>query len=76
MEQRVSGAKLTPWQGIALVALAAVFLLAAQFVLSFLQYVLTYFHLLPSEAAYAGGLDRLLGDGWAGGAAVSAQLRA
>lgn len=53
MEQRVSGAKLTPWQGIALVALAAVFLLAAQFVLSFLQYVLTYFHLLPSEAAYA-----------------------
>ena len=46
MEQRVSGPRLKMWQGCVAVVLAAVFLFAAQFVLTFLQYTLTYFRIL------------------------------
>ena len=52
MEQRLAGPKLKVWQGCLLVVLVAVFLFAAQFVLTFLQYALTYFRILD-------GADRL-----------------
>lgn len=52
MEQRVSGPRLKMWQGWAAVAFAAVFLFAAQFILSFLQYTLTYFRILSAQTAY------------------------
>ena len=51
MEQRLAGPKLKVWQGCLLVVLVAVFLFAAQFVLTFVQYALTYFRILPAQAA-------------------------
>ena len=52
MEQRLAGKKLKVWQGCLLVVLVAVFLFAAQFVLTFVQYALTYFRILPAQTAY------------------------
>ena len=52
MEQRLAGPKLKVWQGCLLVLLVAVFLFAAQFVLTFLQYALTYFRILDGQTAY------------------------
>lgn len=52
MEQRLAGPKLKIWQGCLLVVLVAAFLFAAQFVFTFLQYVLTYFRILGAQAAY------------------------
>lgn len=52
MEQRLAGPKLKVWQGCLLVVLVAVFLFAAQFVLTFVQYALTYFRILPAQTAY------------------------
>ena len=52
MEQRVSGPRLKMWQGCVAVVLAAVFLFAAQFVLTFLQYTLTFFRILDAQVAY------------------------
>ena len=52
MEQRLAGPKLKVWQGCLLVVLVAVFLFAAQFVLTFLQYALTYFRILDAQVAY------------------------
>ena len=52
MEQRLAGKKLKVWQGCLLVVLVAVFLFAAQFVLTFVQYALSYFRILPAQTAY------------------------
>ena len=52
MEQRLAGKPLKMWQGWLLVLLTALFLFAAQFVLTFLQYVLTYFRILDGTTAY------------------------
>ena len=52
MEQRLTGQKLKFWQGCLLVVLVALFLFAAQFVLTFLQYTLTYFRILDATTAY------------------------
>ena len=52
MEQRLSGTPLKMWQGWLLVVCTALFLFAAQFVLTFLQYVLTFFRILDGTTAY------------------------
>lgn len=43
MEQKVSPYKLKPWQGVLVVIGAAVLLFVVQFVLSFLQYAVSYY---------------------------------
>ena len=52
MEQRVSGPKVKPWQGIVLVVSVAVFLFLAQFIMTFLQYTLASLQILGRQTAY------------------------